>query len=76
MQKHKNEEPQSYECTECERTFTKASHLSRHMKIHGNVKPHKCQLCPKSFALGGQLIDHMNKHNGIKPHVCPECGKG
>lgn len=64
------------QCTICNKRFSKASHLKRHIKIHAAIKPYSCQLCTKGFARAEQLMNHMNAHSGIKPHVCKICSKG
>lgn len=64
------------QCKICNKRFSKASHLTRHTKIHAAVKPYICQLCNKGFARAEQLMNHMNAHSGIKPHVCKICSKG
>lgn len=64
------------QCKICNKRFSKASHLTRHTKIHAPVKPYSCQLCNKGFARAEQLMNHMNAHSGIKPHVCKICSKG
>lgn len=63
-------------CKICNKRFSKASHLTRHTKIHAAIKPYICQLCNKGFARAEQLMNHMNAHSGIKPHVCKICSKG
>lgn len=65
-----------YLCEHCPKKFLKLNLLTRHLKIHDEIKGNKCNICDRTFALGGQLIDHMNRHKGIKPHICPICNKG
>lgn len=76
MERHKKGETARLQCEICNKRFSKASHLTRHTKIHAAVKPYSCQLCNKGFARAEQLMNHMNAHSGIKPHVCKICSKG
>ncbi|GJQ70191.1 hypothetical protein Trydic_g22651 [Trypoxylus dichotomus] len=64
------------ECHICTKKFSKASHLTRHLKIHNPIKPHACKVCYKRYARLEQLTTHMNIHMGVKPHVCEICFKG
>ncbi|KAG7264960.1 hypothetical protein CRUP_034278 [Coryphaenoides rupestris] len=62
-------------CTECNRLFTEASSLRRHMKIHRGLKPFKCLFCPKTFRQATQLKTHLRVHTGEKPFTCSQCDK-
>lgn len=79
MSKHRSkyEDPEKkYSCSECGKSFSKSSHLNRHIKIHSKEKPYPCTLCDKQYCRQDQLITHLNKHSGVKPNVCNICGKG
>ncbi|KAJ5819422.1 hypothetical protein N7474_005013 [Penicillium riverlandense] len=52
--------PGDFQCSRCQRTFTRADHLSRHVRIHTQEKPFACLLCQKSF----------NRADMLKRHAC------
>ncbi|XP_056155563.1 myoneurin-like isoform X2 [Lampris incognitus] len=62
-------------CSECNKVFTEASSLRRHMKIHRGLKPFKCIFCSKTFRQGTQLKTHLRIHTGEKPFSCTHCEK-
>ena len=77
----------SYICPFCEgSTFTKDSHLKRHIaSVHERNKPYSCSLCDKSFSLNDNLQRHLNVHlanensetvheGNISLLLCSHCG--
>lgn len=46
-----------HQCSECDKTFTRATHLKRHMTIHSEERPFSCDLCDKKF----RRADHLSK---------------
>ncbi|XP_043846460.1 zinc finger protein 383-like isoform X2 [Dromiciops gliroides] len=64
-----------FACDICGKTFKRISCLSRHQKIHAEVKPHVCQECGKDFSQRSYLSEHQRIHTGEKPYECNECGK-
>ncbi len=38
-----------HECDQCGKTFSWASNLKKHLKVHSKEKPHSCSVCGKTF---------------------------
>lgn len=67
------------QCRICNRSYSKASTLENHMKLHDKSKPrektHLCDTCGKGFAQKSKLVLHNRVHTGYKPHKCSYCEK-
>ncbi|XP_022798805.1 zinc finger protein 2 homolog [Stylophora pistillata] len=63
-----------FKCVQCDKTFSGASSLSRHIKTHSNIKPFKCDECDKVFSRLSSLKRHQNSHAAEKPFKCQVCG--
>jgi len=58
-------------CHICNRTFTQASHVKRHMAVHMERRSHVCTLCNRSFAYPSELKAHAERHKvQLKSHQC------
>ena len=64
-----------YSCTLCKKTYTQASTLRTHMRLHMGERPYSCSLCGNTFVQTGHLTSHMRTHTGIRPHACGVCDK-
>ncbi|XP_060093832.1 zinc finger protein 397-like isoform X4 [Heteronotia binoei] len=64
-----------YRCSECEKSFSKSTHLIRHQLMHTGERGYKCFECGKTFNQSAHLTSHQIIHTGEKPYKCTECGK-
>lgn len=64
------------QCSQCDKQFTRACHLKRHMMSHLDVKPYECEVCMKKFSRIDHLNIHRLHHSDVKPHICDICNRG
>lgn len=70
--------PEPVRCEICKKTFSRRSHVLRHMKrIHNTTisgEIHQCEVCSKKFGRKYHLERHMLCH--VKPeYECVSCGE-
>ncbi|XP_043076972.1 putative transcription factor Ovo-like 1 isoform X2 [Puntigrus tetrazona] len=62
-------------CQVCQKTFTTARMLKRHVKCHSETKKHSCEHCGKGFNDAFDLKRHVRTHTGVRPYKCTLCVK-
>eukprot|EP00090_Calanus_glacialis_P005529 TRINITY_DN14286_c0_g1_i1.p1 TRINITY_DN14286_c0_g1~~TRINITY_DN14286_c0_g1_i1.p1 ORF type:complete len:860 (-),score=202.55 TRINITY_DN14286_c0_g1_i1:162-2741(-) len=62
-------------CNLCNKWFTEAIALSRHMEVHSADRPFSCPICGWRFKQMHNMKRHMLTHSGAKPYSCDFCDK-
>ncbi|XP_069763926.1 zinc finger protein 541-like isoform X6 [Narcine bancroftii] len=62
------------ECSQCGKSFSSASALSKHYLTHSHERRHICRICNKAFKRQDHLSGHLLTHQKNKPYVCMEHG--
>ncbi|XP_055519473.1 zinc finger protein 541-like [Leucoraja erinacea] len=62
------------ECSQCGKSFSSASALSKHYLTHSHERRHVCRICSKAFKRQDHLSGHLLTHQKTKPYGCMEHG--
>lgn len=68
--------PTSKQCEYCDKTFSRSTHLRRHLLTHTKEKHFKCKICCKAFSRSDHLAIHESTfHSQERPYACELCEK-
>lgn len=54
----------AYKCPQCEYSFNRRDHLTRHSLVHTKLKPYHCTYCSKDFTRNDHLRRHQQRVHG------------
>ncbi|KAL3478687.1 hypothetical protein BJX99DRAFT_269115 [Aspergillus californicus] len=63
-------------CPTCNKIFSKAEHLTRHLRIHTKETPYECSTCGKLYSRSDVLRRHKRGHQNSSPQAPNQCKGG
>jgi len=69
----KKKQSRNHLCLFCGRSFSRSDMLTRHSRLHTNIKPYQCSKCLQVFSRSDHLSTHERTHTGEKPYQCDYC---
>jgi len=57
MSVHTEDKP--FKCQTCDKAFSNADALKKHMRVHMGQKPYKCHMCDRAFSESRATKRHM-----------------
>ena len=70
---HSHVHQHPYKCGVCNKSFSRKSEHSVHMRIHTGQHPYQCNICKKFFTRQNNLTVHLRIHRGECPYACDLC---
>lgn len=52
----------NFECNICSKSFARKATLTKHLKIHANIRDFECEYCGKTFIQKWSLQSHLKTH--------------
>jgi uncharacterized Zn-finger protein len=59
-----------FQCSICEKRFTRSTTLREYARSHNDERPYPCSSCPKAFARLKDRKRHEKLHSGEKRYTC------
>ncbi|KAK6826789.1 hypothetical protein RU639_004513 [Aspergillus parasiticus] len=59
-------------CLSCNKTFSKAEHLTRHLRSHTKERPYECSVCGKLYTRSDVLRRHEKSHQKSSSPLSPD----
>ena len=76
LQSHRCLHLPRFACPRCPVTFSRASGLQVHQRLHTGERPFACAACPRAFAAKSNLTAHQTRvHSLERPFPCRQCSK-
>lgn len=68
-------EAKTWQCDQCEKSFTTEAKMKAHITRHSDEKNFPCSVCGMALKTKYNLQKHMNIHTGDNLYTCTTCNK-